>query len=375
MIIMALDHTREFFHAGAFQFSPEDLAKTTPLLFMTRWVTHICAPVFMFAAGMGAFFWLQRPGRTPAELSRFLWTRGLWLVVLELTVLRFAMNLNVFVGPLLLSILWALGWSMVALGFLVRIRRSVLLPLSLLVIGFHNVFDFVTPDLFGRAGWIWNLIHQPGLIQWGPLAVICAYPLVPWIFVMATGYCAGNLMTRPVEAQRKLMLSIGLALIAVFIAIRFVNVYGDPFPWSADVPGMAFFSFIRCVKYPPSLDFLLMTLGPALLLLAWFTSIRWPKNHPFIVFGRVPLFFFLVHMLVIRLLTLPFAWFRYGRFGFLLNPLPTVGGPTEHFPNPFGYPLWVVYLVWIGVVVGLYPLCLWFARVKDRRRDWWLSYL
>jgi uncharacterized membrane protein len=319
MIVMALDHVREFFHSGAMSFQPEDLTRTTAVLFFTRWITHICAPVFMFTAGLGAFFWLSR-GRTPSQLSRFLWKRGLWLVLLELTVLRFAMNFSLFSGMVLLTVLWALGWSMVALGFLARLPVLVLSILSVAVIALHNLADPVTAAQFGGAAWIWNILHQPGVLQMGGVLVLVAYPLVPWFAVMAAGFCFGNVVALDPRERRKWMTRIGLGLTVAFLVIRAINVYGDPQRWSGKVPGMTVLSFLRCTKYPPSLDFLLMTLGPAILLLALLDRVKLSKVNPLIVFGRVPLFYFLVHFFVVHALTIPFAFFRYGKVAFLLNP-------------------------------------------------------
>lgn len=375
MIIMALDHTRDFFHAGAMVFQPEDLTRTTVPLFFTRWITHICAPTFMFTAGLGAFFWLQR-GRTTAELSRFLWKRGFWLVVLELTVLRLAMNFSLFSGPVVLTILWAIGWSMIALGFLVRLPVRALAGASVLMIALHNLADSIPAAQFGAAAWVWNLLHQSGIIRAGEVVIIVGYPLVPWMAVMALGFCFGHLMVIEDPLRRRLwLMRIGLGLTVAFFVIRGINIYGDPVRWSSEVPGMTILAFLRNTKYPPSLDFLLMTLGPAILLLAWMDAARFSKANPLIVFGRVPLFYFLAHFFLVHALTIPFALVNYGRAAFLFSPLPTLGGAPELYPAGYGYSLGVVYAVWLVVVVLMYPLCVWFAGVKARRKDWWLSYL
>jgi len=328
----------------------------------------------MFTAGVGAFLWLDR-GRTTNQLSVFLWKRGLWLVVLELTVLRLIMNFSFTKGFVLLSILWALGWSMVALGFLVHLPIRALAILSIAVIALHNLADPVSASQFGGAAWIWNVLHQPGLFQLGGLSFVAAYPLVPWFAVMSAGFCFGLVIMLKPERRRIWMIRIGAGLTVAFVVIRAINVYGDPNPWSHQIPGRTVLWFLRCIKYPPSLDFLLMTLGPAILLLAWFDRLRFTKTNPLIVFGRVPMFYFLVHLLVIHALTIPLALFRYGRASFLFNPLPSVSGQMDVFPSNYGYDLWAVYALWISIVVALYPLCLWYSRVKARRRDWWLSYL
>jgi len=374
MILMALDHVREFFHWGAMSFQPDDLTRTTVALFFTRWVTHICAPVFMFTAGLGAFFWLSH-GRTKAQLSQFLWTRGFWLIVLELTALRLAMNFSLVSGVVLLSVLWALGWSMIALGSLVHLPLRGLAFLSFSAIALHNLFDPVKASQFGGAAWIWNILHQPGIFNLNGVPVLAAYPLIPWIFVMAVGFCFGPIFSLEPRERRRRMVRIGLALMLGFLVIRAINVYGDPLRWSGQAPGRIVLSFLKCTKYPPSLDFLLMTLGPAILLMAWLDRIPLSKTNPLIVFGRVPLFYFLVHFYLIHGLTIPFAWVRYGHAGFLLHPLPSLGGSRNFFPPDYGYSLWMVYAVWLAVVIVLYPVCLWFARLKERRRSIWLSYL
>ncbi len=369
MIIMALDHTREFFHTGAMSFAPENLERTNLILFLTRWITHICAPTFMFTAGLGAWFWLQRPGRTRAELARYLVTRGLWLVVLEFTVFRFAIFFSLVKGPVFLVTLWALGWSMVALAGLVWIPVRVLTVLSLGVILLHNL-----ADRLNGLGWVWNLIHQPGLIP-SPVPgvlLIAGYPLIPWIFVMSAGFCFGALvMTLDASARRQWMLRIGGVATAAFVLLRAINLYGDPRPWTTQFPGKELISFLNVTKNPPSLDFLLMTLGPALLLLALFEKApSLSPRHPLLVYGRTPLFYFVAHFLLVHLLTIPFAWIRYGTASFLLSePLPSVGGNAKLYPENFGYELWVVYLVWIGVVIAMYPLCVWYAGFLRKRRN------
>jgi uncharacterized membrane protein len=364
MIIMALDHVRDFFSADALHFQPDDLARTTTALFFTRWVTHICAPVFMFAAGIAAFLWWQH-GKTLHQLSVFLWKRGLWLVFLELTALRFAEFFSLTQGPVVLTVLWALGWSMVALGFLVHLPVRVLAVLSVLVISMHNLAD---PLTFSSP--LWNILHQPGFFVLHGIPVVVGYPLIPWFAVMSAGFCFGRVVQLAPRERQRWMIRVGLVTTLAFLVIRGINGYGDPVRWSGTL-----LSFLRCTKYPPSLDFLTMTLGPALLLLAWFDTLNFGARNPLIVFGRVPLFYFIVHFFVAHLLAFPLALLRYGRVGFLLNPYPTLGGSPKLYPADYGYSLWAVYLIWISVVLVLYPLCVWYGRLKERRRDWWLSYL
>jgi uncharacterized membrane protein len=375
MVIMALDHTRDFVHSGAMAFQPEDLRQTTAAIFMTRWITHVCAPVFMFCAGAATFLRLERGG-TRSDLSRFLWTRGLWLIVLEFTVVRAGFFFNLGVDPLLLLVFWALGMSMIALAILVHLSDGALLALSVAVIGLHNALDGVRAAKFGDYRWIWQILHEQGVLVAPAPTVFVAYPLVPWIAVMAAGYCAGRVYRLPAECRRRLLLRLGLAMTAAFVIIRALNAYGDPTPWTVQSqPVFTVLSFLNTTKYPASLAFLLMTLGPALLFLAWADGVRVNERHPLLVFGRVPLFYFLVHIPLIHAVAIALNWTRYGMASFLFTPPPTLGTPRNLFPPDYGWDLSVVYGVWIAVVLALYPTCLWFMRLKARRREWWVAYL
>lgn len=374
MIIMALDHVRDFFHSGAMTFQPEDLSRTTAALFFTRWITHICAPVFMFTAGIGAYLSLRRRG-SRRELSAFLVKRGLWLVLLDLIVIRFAMTFSLTKGPFLVSVLWALGWSMVLLAALIHLPWRVLAAGSIAVIVSHNLLDGVQASRFGNASWLWNVLHQLGVFSASGVPVLVSYPLVPWFAVMSAGYCFGSVFEWSPEARRRLLLRLGSALILLFVLLRAINRYGDPQPWTTQFPGMTALSFLRVTKYPPSLDFLLLTLGAALLLLCWLERLRLAVENPLIVFGRVPLFYFIGHFLLAHLLAFPLAYARYGRAGFILDPAPSLGGDAALYPRDYGYSLFTVYLMWVCVVVAMYPVSRWFGGVKQRRRDWWLSYL
>lgn len=377
MVIMALDHVRDFFHADAMVFSATDLTRTTPVLFFTRWITHYCLPVFMFAAGMGVY--LYGRGRPKGELSRFLWTRGLWFIALELTVMRFAYNFNFSLRFLiLLLILWIFGICMLAMAALVYLPVRWLAALSVAVIVLHNSLDGVRAQQFGSAAWAWNLLHQPGVIPLAGKMALVTYTFLPWIGVMAAGFCFGRVFQLEPEARRRVMIKLGLAMTTTFIALRAWNHYGDPVPWTHQKSALfTTLSFLNCTKYPGSLDFLLMTLGPALLVLAWFDRLRFKAANPLVVFGRVPMFYFILHFYLIHVLAVLAAWIRYGGSAarFVFNPLPSMGGPRELFPANFGYSLWAAYGVWLMVVVLLCPVCRWFANVKSRRRDWWLSYL
>jgi uncharacterized membrane protein len=375
MVIMALDHTRDYVHSAAMAFGPEDLTQTTPAIFMTRWITHVCAPAFMFCAGAGAFLRLERAG-SKAALSRFLWTRGLWLVLLEVSVVRAGFFFNLGLDPVFLLVFWALGISMIALALLIHLPYWGLLAFSVAMIALHNLFDGVTAAQFGRYAWVWQVLHQQAAIVKSGLVMIVAYPLVPWIGVMAAGYCFGRVYRLPAERRQTLLLRLGLALVLSFVMLRGLNAYGDPRPWALHAePMYTWLSFMNATKYPPSLDFLLMTLGPTMLFLAWVDRVRVSERHPLIVFGRVPLFYFVVHIPLIHALSIALAWLRYGWAPFLFVPPPTLGTERSVFPADYGWDLWVVYVVTGIVVLALYPVCLWLSRLKARRRAWWLSYM
>ena len=396
MVIMMLDHTRDFVHYAALQgLDPTDLTHTSVKLFLTRWITHFCAPVFVFLAGTGAYLQIAR-GKSKGSLSRFLVTRGLWLIVLEFTWVRIAVNFNVdyrFLG--VMQVIWVIGVSMIVLALLIHLPLRIVGAFGVLMIALHNLLD-----RFHVAGWrgpqspvpgFWTkmffILHQafePFPVLWffpSPI-VFVLYPLIPWIGVMAAGYAFGALYQLSDERRRRLLLVLGGLLTAGFLLIRAINHYGDPSHW-ARTGNWKFtvISFLNVTKYPPSLLFLLMTLGPALLALAWF-ELRAGNSEQssglvsrirnfFITFGRVPLFFYLLQWPTAHLISVivhltagkPVRWM----FGSQIN----FAGP----PPGVGFNLAVVYACWIVGVMLLYPLCKWFAGVKARRRDWWLSYL
>ena len=369
---MALDHTRDFFHAGAMTFSPTDLARTTPLLFATRWVTHLCAPVFSLLAGVGAWLRLQRPGMSRRSLARYLVSRGVWLIILDVVVMRLAMNFSLSMNyPLFLLVLWVLGWSMVTLAALVWLPSSIVLAGSIAVIAGHNLLDPIRAADLGPLAGAWLFVHQPGVLPVGGIVVLFGYPLVPWCAVMAAGYGLGPLFAAPPAVRQRRLAAIGLACCAAFVALRLINGYGDPAPFSHQASGVfTVLSFLNTTKQPPSLAYLLMTLGPAMLLLAWMDGRRWPKGQPLVVFGRVPLFFFVSHFWLLHAMAIVAALATYGRAAgaFLWMPLPSMGGPAEAFPAGFGYPLWVTYMAWIAVLVLLWPACKRLPRLGRVRR-------
>ena len=383
MVIMALDHTRDFF--TNLRFEPENLAQTYYALFFTRWITHFCAPLFFFLAGTGAFFYGRR--RTPQALSRFLWTRGLWLIILEFTVVGTAWTFVFPSGNFL--VIWALGACMVLMAAIVRMPlRWVAAFAGVMILG-HDLLDPVRPRQFGSLAWLWTILHvRGGALLPFHVQKFVLFPLIPWVGVMAAGYVFGSVYLLEKDRRRKLIAQIGLGLTVAFILLRLTNLYGNPpvglggvsqGPWHIQpTVEKTVILFFDVEKYPPSLQFLLMTLGPCLLLLAWLDkkldqndgrqSIS-PALSPLLTFGRVPMFFYILHLYLIHSLAVLVAVLSHQPVTWLLN------GSFFGAPDDCGYNLPFVYLMWITVVVILYFPCRWYEGVKQRRKDWWLSYI
>ena len=366
MIIMALDHTRDFFGIPG---NPTNLATASAGLFLTRWITHICAPVFFLLTGTGAYLSLRR--KSTGELSRFLFTRGLWLIFLELVVLRcFAYQFNVDYRTTMLLVIWALGWSMIVLALLVRLPIAVITAFGVLLIAGHNLLDGVR-----SANPLWAILHAPGFVLNTPNhSVFAACPLVPWIGVTAVGFALGRIYAWDVERRRSFLLRLGLALIGAFLVIRGINIYGDPSRWMHQKSAVfTVLSFLNTTKYPPSLLFLLMTLGPAMLLLRFVDRGTPSVLRPALVIGKVPLFYYVLHFFLIHVFAVIVCLVRYGSAHWMFES-PDLGHYPFSPPPGWGYSLPVVYAVWLLVVVVMYPLCRWFAGLKQRRDDAWLSY-
>jgi len=369
MVLMALDHVRYFLSDA--RFDPTDPARTTATLFATRWVTHFCAPVFMFLAGAGARLSLAR-GRDRRSLATFLLTRGLWLVLLELTVARAAWQFNLDYGYSGALVLWALGWSMVALAALIWLPDLWIGVIGSGMALLHNAFDRVSATDLSRLDWLWKILHEPGSFSVGQgheLDVL--YPLVPWVGVMALGYAFGPVFARPPAERDRVCVRVGLALCAAFVGLRLFNGYGDPSPWRwQPEAGRTVFSFFNATKYPASLLYLLMTLGPALILVPLADRARGRIADTVRTLGRVPLFFWLLHVPLIHLVAVLLSLHRYRTVVPWLVRNPPAGPPAG-----YGYSLPVVYAVTLSVVAALYPVCRQFAELKTRRRDRWLGYL
>ena len=386
MIVMVLDHTRDYVHSGGLVADPTNLATTTPMLFLTRWVTHYCAPIFVFLAGVGAYLQLSR-GMSRRDLSRFLVTRGLWLVVLEFTVIRVTTWFNFdYSFAANFQVIWTLGVSMIVLAALIHLPLGVIAAFGAILVVGHNAFDGIrvtswqgpgspVPD---AAAKLWILLHQPA--EFFPLfgdsgpVVFVIYPLVPWVGVIALGYVCGSLYTLDPGQRRVWLQRIGLALIAAFIVIRATNVYGDPRPWAPQSTMLfSVFSFVNTTKYPVSLLYLLMTIGPALLALAWFESRRASRTEQVVTrVGRVPLFFYLWQWPLAHGLAVLLSVATGKAIGYYFMSPPAVFGAMP--PNA-GFDLPVVYLSWAAIIAVLIPMCLWFARLKERNPSWWLKYL
>lgn len=365
MILMALDHTRDFFSASGG--NPRDVAE--PALFLTRWITHYCAPIFIFLAGTSAFLYGAK-GRSTGELARFLVTRGFWLIVLEFTIVRFGWTFNPGFTSLLASVIWAIGVSMVVLAALVWLPRAAIAAFGLALIAGHNALDGISPADLGSASWLWTALHEGGRIQLGGTRLFFLYPLIPWVGVMAAGYALGPVFLGDAETRRRLLMRLGIAVTAGFIVLRATNLYGDPAAWVMQDNALStVLSFINCEKYPPSLLYLMMTIGPALMLLSAIEHARGRLAGWITAYGRVPLLYYVAHLYLLHLMALVMVLIVYR------DDLSWLTASPPQKPADYGLALPGVYAVWLGAVIMLYPLVRWFAAVKARSRAWWLSYL
>lgn len=368
MVIMALDHTRDFF--GIPGQNPTNIATTTAALFFTRWITHFCAPVFFLLTGTGAFLSLKK--KSTSELSHFLWTRGVWLIVLELTIVRcFAYQFNVDYRVTMLLVLWALGWSMISLAALVRLPLAVIATIGVALIVSHNLLDGVR-----SANPLWSILHSPGFVLNTPEHILfVSYPLIPWIGVTALGFVLGQVYLWECERRRAFLWQLGAALGSAFVLLRGINIYGDPVQWSVQkTTVLTIVSFFNVNKYPPSLLFLLMTLGPALMFLALVDRKTPSLLKPALKIGKVPLFYFVLHFVLIHAIAVAVTYAQHGTAHWMFES-PDLGNYPFTPPPGWGFALPIVYLVWASVVVMMYPLCAWFAGVKRRSGGWWVSYV
>lgn len=384
IILMALDHVRDYFHVSGFAMNPLDPAQTTPWLYTTRWITHLCAPTFVFLSGVSAYLQFAR-GKSAPNLSLFLLTRGLWLIFLELSVLSFGWS---FAFPFLffLQVIWAIGWSMIALAALVWLPRIAVLGIGIAIIAGHNLLDPVSAEQFGQWGIVWAFLHDGGLLPnfQQPIALL-GYPVLPWIGVMAFGYGMGAVFIQGPAQRERTLLTLGVAMLAAFFVLRGFNLYGNPTIPGGPDPTVRLWQdqpdltsqimvFLDVQKYPPSLHFVLVTLGVMFALWPLLARLRGPIASVLNTFGAVPFFFYVLHIYLVHSLAMIANIARGRDASGYLNYLANAFSGSPLLENVH-FPLWVVYTFWLIVLALLYPLCLYWQRLKARRRDWWLSYL
>lgn len=366
IILMALDHVRDFW--GPTPAMPEDMEAPSLALFLTRWITHFCAPVFIFLSGTSAFLFAHNTHADQRTLSYFLATRGVWLIVIELVIVNFSWTLFM-AGFMFVQVLWAIGWSMLFLALLIHLPLRAIAAIGLVMVFAHNMLDGISAQSLGSWAIPWAVLHEQYFFQLDGFWFGIMYPLIPWVGVMALGYVFGQVLVASGDQWRRAAVHTGLAAIGLFLILRLFNLYGDPNPWTMQEGfTQTLISFLNTEKYPPSLLFLLMTLGPVLLLMPYFENLHGKVTEWIGVFGRVPFFFYVLHVPVIHLGAIIWAQFMYGRIGWWMQ------GP-DAYPAEYEQNLWLVWGVWLAVVALLFPVCRWYARLKRRRDDWWLKYL
>ena len=374
MIIMALDHVRDYFHYDAFMYSPTDLSRTNVGLFFTRFITHYCAPVFVFLAGTSSSLYGLK--RSKSELSFFLLTRGVWLVLIEIFAVGLFRTFNLAYTFSSLQVIWAIGLSMMALSVIIYMNRALILLTGLLLVVSHNLLDTIHVQGNSLPAFLWSILHDEKHFTFGRFLVFVHYPVLPWLGVMILGYYLGRLYAPDYDPrQRKRILRLlGVGALGLFVTLRLDNCYGDAAHWSVQTnAAFSLLSFLNVTKYPPSLLYLLITLGPVLILLATMEKPLNSLSRKIVTFGRVPMFYYLAHILLIHILAVVAALITgHSGMGILnnaVNSIPELKG--------YGFGLAIVYTVWIAIVLLLYPLCKWFERYKRNHQSeyWWLSYL
>jgi uncharacterized membrane protein len=371
MVIMAIDHVRDYFHYSAFIFDPADPTQSNLTLFFTRWITHFCAPIFSFLAGVSAFMVGRR--KTKKELSSFLFKRGVWLIFLELTIIGFGWFFDFHFGTFVFVTIWSLGVSMLFLAAMIHLPRTAILYICLALIGGHNLLD----NVHFEGNIIWASLHEFSMFKINDSTnLLIGYPVIPWIAIMSLGYYFGFYYDNNFDSQvrKKMFNRIGIIAIILFLILRYTNFYGDAnhFTKFGSVT-KDIISFFNPTKYPPSLQYTLMTLGAAFVLLANIEKLKGKVVDFFCTFGRVPFFYYIIHLYLIHLLAMIFA--QLSGFGWKSMLLPTWISFSPGLKG-YGFSLWVVYLVWAGVIVALYPLCVKYDKYKQAHKEkWWLSYL
>lgn len=374
MVIMALDHTRGFFHySSSMGADPMDLETTTPFFFFTRWITHFCAPVFVFLSGTSVFLF-EAKGKTKKQVSTFLLTRGLWLILVEILIIvplwEFSFN------SIDLQVIWAIGLCMVIFSALIFLPIRVLFFIGIIIIFSHNLLDGIKIHEENWQSFLWALVHERHKFTITEnMRILVAYPFLPWLGLMITGYCMGTLYTKnyPAAKRKNILLFTGLGLIMLFILIRSFNIYGDMHQWAEQRNAMyTFLDFIKITKYPPSLLFILITIGIALVVLSRLENVSNKLTNKIAVFGKVPFFYYIAHLFVIHL-TAFIAFFIMGGTWQQLDP---TGFHHSNLPPSFGFSLTVTYIAWIAIIILLYFPCRWYNNYKSNHKEkWWLSYL
>lgn len=384
MIIMALDHTRDFFHSAATTGDPLNLATTTPILYFTRWITHLCAPTFVFLSGTSGYF--QSLRKSKKELSVFLIKRGLWLILIDITVMSFAFTFDIHFGMFGMQTLWAIGMSMIILGLVIWLPFAAIFILGLIIVLGHDSLDFyekTLPNFQSDPGWFYSLLHRPHIYNvWDNHNLFVLYPFLPWAGLMMLGYCFGKLFLKYEGAERrKVLIWLGLGILLFFAILRYTNAYGNPpfGKWSTQKNGLyTFLSFMNVNKYPPSLLYMCATIGISILFLAFIGNVKNSLTRFITVYGRVPFFYYILHFYWLHIIAAIFFLANGHSFSEGLNmPGFLVSKFCENnLPGGGGYSLLVVYGVWLFVVLSLYPLCKWFSDYKMKHREKrWLSYL
>lgn len=371
MVIMALDHVRDYFNYSAFLFDPADPIQSNLPLFFTRFITHFCAPIFSFLAGVSAYLVGKR--KTKKDLSAYLIKRGIWLICIELTIVSFGWLFDIHFATIVLQVIWSLGVSMLFLSLLIFLPKTYILFISLLIIGSHNLFDSI--HLPGNL--FWSIVHEQGIFQLShSTTLLISYPIIPWIAVMSLGYYFGTFYDANIEAtkRKKTFNRIGIIAICLFVVLRFTNIYGDAVEFKnyGDL-SKSIISFLNPTKYPPSLLFLLLTIGVAFMLLANTEKLKGKIVDFFCTFGRVPFFYYIIHIYLVHIMAMMYA--QLSGIGWSKMILPTWVSFAPGLKG-YGLPLWVVYIIWVTIIISLYPICSRYDRYKQAHKSkWYLSYL
>jgi uncharacterized membrane protein len=376
IVVMALDHVRNYFHAGNFFYDPTDMEQTNGAVFFTRWITHFCAPVFVFLAGSSAFLVGER--KTKRELSSFLLKRGLWLIILEFAVINLAWSFNPSYPMFRLQVIWVLGLSMVIMSAFVYLPFRYILATGLIILFGHNLLDNIHATGNSISDFLWGVLHERKRFVFGDRIIATGYPFLSWFGIMALGYCFGRFYKKGIdeEKRKKNLLILGSSAIVLFLLMRGINVYGDMNPWAIQASViLSICSFLNVTKYPPSLLYTLMTIGPSVMLLAFLEKPLNRFGKIIIVFGRVPLFFYILHLFLIHVLA-TIAVTLSGRPWTDMISITNINHNDSPWLQGYGFSLWQTYLMWLFVVALLYPLCKWYDRYKTMHKEkWWLSYL